>query len=288
LAVSVLAAVTCWPNLPAGPAWLGGSPGQGVQQQQSRRSVGVALLGGLAALTVRPPGVLAEENPVLMPPTGTALVQSPTKDFVIRTPVSWTTEVDNYPGRLVFSTERPAPGGNFTFLQVSKFNLPALYRSANALLPDAYKTSSKWEELAVGSTTPEVLAKWLFDAQQKSIQAQVGRKFVLNVDVVDVRLKPGGGASSGSELLWHASVSIPPGGLAGGGAMEGSGGRLLSLNDQAASRGNELPPRMVSGKALLRGGTVIFVVMDGPKTRYEADPQYFDSIAQSLQLTPPQ
>lgn len=293
LAVGVLAAVTCWPNLLAGPAWLHGSLGQS-PQRQNRRSVGATLLSGLATLTLRSSRVLAEQNPVLTLPTissSTTLVQSPTKDFVIRTPVAWTTSLDNYAGRLVFSTERPDAKGNFTFLQVSKLNLPALFRSANAVLPDTYKASSRWEELAVGGTTPEILAKWMLDAQQKSVQAQSGRSFVRNVDVMDVQLKTGGGAGSGSELSWHALVTIPPGGLAGGGAMEGSGGRLVSLTDQPANTGTDLPPRMVSGKALLRGGVVVFAVTDGPKTRYEADygglsgAQYFDGIVQSLELT---
>jgi len=161
------------------------------------------------------------------------------------------------------------------------------------MLPDAYSASSKWDELAVGNTTATVLAKWLLDAQQKSIQAQVGRSFVRNVDVIDAELKNGRGASSGSELSWHALVTIPAGGLTGGGAVEGSGGRLYSLNDQAADTSTNVLPRMVSGKALLRGGTIVFGVIDGPKARFEADYngipglKYFDEVVQSLELTAP-
>merc|ERR1712187_299639 len=93
---------------------------------------------------------------------------------------------------------------------------------------------------------------------------------------------------------WHALVTIPAGGLTGGGALEGSGGRLYSLDDQAADTSASVPPRMISGKALLRGGVVVFAVMDGPKSRFEADyngtpaAQYFDNIVQSLELTAPQ
>jgi len=303
LAVLAAAVVACRPLLPAGSAWLGGSPGgQGLPQQRSRRDVGAALLGGLATLALQPPTwVLAEEAPPALTPSTfstssstTGLVPGPTKDFVVRTPSSWITSLDSYPGRLVFSTERPSMDGTFMFMQVSRLNLPALFRSANAVLPDANAASSKWEELTVGDTTAATLAKWMLDAQQKSIQLQVGRSFVRNIDISDAQIKSGGGASSGSELSWHGLVSIPAGGLTGGEAVQGSGGRLYSLSDQPDSASPSTPPRMVSGKALLRGGVVVFAVMDGPKARWEADiegtpgMQFFDSIVQSLELTAPQ
>lgn len=208
----------------------------------------------------------------------------------------------------MFSLDQsPAPlDGNFSYLQTSRLPLPALRKSAELAPQEGDKTCGKWEDVAVGSVTAASLAQWMMEAQQKSIAARAGFGYGTevpkpSVEILDAQIKTGGGglAGSGSELRWHARVLVPIG-QADQQPGQGGGGPLYSLSNKnggAAPTGGAatnafLPPRKVSGKAVLRSGVVVFVLVDAPLDRYERNfgggltgQEFYDGIADSLQLS---
>lgn len=159
---------------------------------------------------------------------------------------------------------------------------------------DSDGVCSKWEDVAVGSITAASIAKWMMAAQQKSIQATIGGPPVpFATEILDAEVRSGADAGAGSELRWHASVSIPAA-VANGETIEGTSGRAIPLAELVAQAGpSSSPPRVTAGKALLRAGVVVFVSVDAPKMRFEVDypgdrgREFLDAVAQSLQLTVP-
>jgi len=152
----------------------------------------------------------------------------------------------------------------------------------------------------VGSTTAANIAEWMMEAQQKSIAARAGVGFGTEVpkpfvEVLDAQIKSGGLA--GSELRWHARVVVPIGQVA---SQQPGGDPLYSLSNKNGAAGQSvvgsggaLPPRKVSGKAILRSGVVVFVLVDAPLERCDrtsaggmTGTQFYDGIAESLQLSP--
>jgi len=203
----------------------------------------------------------------------------------------------------VFSLDQsPAPlDGNFSYLQASRLPLPALRKSAELAPQEGDKTCGKWEDVAVGSVTAASIAQWMMEAQQKSIAARAGFGYGTevpkpSVEILDAQIKSGGLAGSGSELRWHARVLVP----IGQADPQPGQGPLYSLSNKNGGAGPTggagtdatLPPRKVSGKAMLRSGVVVFVLVDTPLERYERNvgggltgQQFYDGIADSLQLS---
>lgn len=253
-------------------------PEQGDARACGRRLVGASIFAGLAG-PVAMDSAVAEEvftsNPQALQ---VSRLQSPTNDFSIMVPTTWRTQTDSYPGRLIWSGEPGQQGDkNFAFLQAARLPLPALMKSAKFMPREIDSTCSKWEEVALGDVKPATIAKWMMLALQKSIQVQVGRAFDLDTEISDAEIKLGGTASSGSELFWHAVVTLP-----------------IGESDTMGLANKVSQKRAVSGKALLRSGVVVFAVADAPMTRFDANSagsegnQLYENIAQSLQLAAPE
>mmetsp|Transcript_124542 Transcript_124542/g.278502 ORF Transcript_124542/g.278502 Transcript_124542/m.278502 type:complete len:339 (-) Transcript_124542:72-1088(-) len=190
-------------------------------------------------------------------------VQGKKGDFIVGVPVPWQTQFDDYAGRLVLSFDFAGGTSNFTSLRVARLTLPSLLKSARYVPREGDEMRGKWEEVALGNVTAATIAEWIMRAGQKEVQG------ALNIVVQDAQIKPDGKAREGSELTWHATTTLIP------------------LDEKALM--NPPPPRITTGKALLRAGVATFVVVEGSKERFDQGlagygRKYLDSVRDTLTL----
>merc|ERR1719401_765781 len=105
-----------------------------------------------------------------------------------------------------------------------------------------------------------------------------GGKARLSFEVTDSEISAGkselSNAEQGSQLVWHAITSVVP-----------------ITNEMLM---NPPPPRVISGKALLKNGIVTFAIMQAPKDRFDSgyagpvNKKYLDGLVGSLTLFQPQ
>ncbi|CAE7322521.1 unnamed protein product [Symbiodinium natans] len=151
-------------------------------------------------------------------------MEGPTGDFSINIPTAWRAEFENNPGRLIYAVENTA-GFNSATLQVARLSL-------SSFVPDANSKTSNWRD-ALGNTTEANIAQALMVVAQQGLSSE--REGYAKTTVLETEIEAPEPNADATSLLWRAKAAV---------------------EDFRQSR-------IISGRALLRQGVVVFAVATG-------------------------
>ncbi|CAE7868773.1 unnamed protein product [Symbiodinium microadriaticum] len=158
-------------------------------------------------------------------------MEGPTGDFSINIPTAWRAEFENIPGRLVYAVENAA-GFNSATLQVARLELSKLLAAAGTA-PSKSKTSD-WQDVVVANITEATVAQILMAVAQQGLSTEPLDSFAKTI-VLNTEIEAPEPNADASSLLWQAKAVVDD--------FRGS--------------------RIISGRALLRQGVVVFAVATG-------------------------
>ena len=159
-------------------------------------------------------------------------MEGPTGDFSINIPTAWRAEFENIPGRLVYAVENAA-GFNSATLQVARLELSKLLGAAGTAAPSKSKTSD-WRDVVVANITEATVAQILMAVAQQGLSTEPLDSFAKTI-VLNTEIEAPEPNADASSLLWQAKAVVDD--------FRGS--------------------RIISGRALLRQGVVVFAVATG-------------------------
>ena len=157
-------------------------------------------------------------------------MEGPTGDFSINIPTRWRAQFDDAPGRLVYAVENNA-GFNSATLQVARISLSRLSISAGSTPADSQ--TSDWRQVVRGNITEADVAQALMLLAQQGLST--ARESSAETSVIDTEIEAPEAGADATSLLWSARSAV---------------------QDFRESR-------IISGRALLRQGIVVFAVSTG-------------------------
>ena len=159
-------------------------------------------------------------------------MEGPTGDFSINIPTGWRVEFDNSPGRLITACESNA-GFNSATLQVARISLANLLRS-EGLEPPGDDQTSNWKDVTSSKVSEKDLAQTLMRLAQRGLSDGKVDEFA-KISEVETEIEASEGNVDATSFLWRAKAAVQ------------------DFRQQ----------RIISGRALLRRGIIVFAVVNG-------------------------
>jgi len=202
-------------------------------------------------------------------------------------PTRWSSDTDRGTDRLIygFTFGRGAgyQGFGYTSLRVEQIQMAPLLIGEQFIPSDADRRANAWSTTIQDPITTKLMAAWIMRKKErtslkvKGISGEVldprdptdqnasdaSRKISIDQVIVDATLPDGGKdrGEDGSELLWHQLTQVK--------------------ND--AGTGD----RVQSCKAVLRNGIITVAYLSAPKTTFDREGPFLESIVNSLKVTAP-